>query len=107
MVLIQPSVSDLTSLRPIHFKHLGRDPDYDRRRLTSLIDDICARHQIPRLNLYDAFERNSPERLFFPYDVHWNDRGQELAATETAAFIRETFLGGRSAAAGRGLATAR
>jgi hypothetical protein len=94
MVLIQPSVSDLTSLRPIHLEHLGRDPDYDARRLTSLVDEICARHGIPRLNLYDAFEHNAPEQLFFPYDVHWNDRGQELAAIETAEFVRETFLSG-------------
>ena len=92
MVLIQPSVSDLTSLRSIHAAHLEGYPGYDPRRLSSLIEEICIRHGIPVLNLYDVFAENDPDQLFFPHDVHWNDAGQDLAATVTADFIQKSFL---------------
>jgi hypothetical protein len=92
MVLIQPSVSDLTSLRPIHATHLKIYPEYDPKRLTSLVEDICKRNGIPVLNLYDIFASHDPDRLYFSQDVHWNDAGQDLAASFTADYIQKTFL---------------
>lgn len=93
MVLIQPSSIDLTQNLATNYDYLQRYADYRRDRLTSIIDDICTRHNISRVNLYPIFYNNNPLSLYFRKgNDHWNDAGQKLAARVTADFIYDNFL---------------
>ena len=50
-------------------------------------------HEIPCLDLYPVMAANDPGRLFFlGKNNHWNARGQDLAARETAGYLLETHL---------------
>ena len=90
LVLIQPSVIDVTKGNAfLTATYLSRFPEYRRDRLTTVIDEICARHQIDRINLFPVFMQNDPDSLYFVVDDnHWNDRGQDLAARTTADHIQ-------------------
>lgn len=93
VVMIQPSSIDLTRNLATNYEYLKRYPEYQRERLTSIIDQICTRHDIPRVNLYPVFYNNNPELLYFREDDdHWNDAGQKLAARVTADFIYNKVL---------------
>jgi len=95
VVLIQPSSIDLTRNHATNYEFLQQYPEYRRERLTSIIDGICARHNIPRVNLYPVFANNNPDSLYFRGDNdHWNDAGQKLAARVTADFIYNHVLTG-------------
>lgn len=93
VVLIQPSSRDLTQNLPsMNYGDLQKHPDYRKDRLTSIVDAICSRYQVQRVNLYPVFLNNTPQSLFFKVDDnHWNDAGQDLAARETADYIHEHF----------------
>ena len=101
LVLIQPSIIDVThgnarwaALPTGHgdaltSTFLSRFHEYRKDRLTSVIDEICARNEIDRINLFPIFTRNDPDSLYFKSgDSHWNDAGQDLAARETANYIQ-------------------
>lgn len=93
LVVIQPSVIDMTTNFVISYKHLERKyPGYKRTNLTDALERICVENDIHRVNLYDIFLRNTPEKLYFRNDNHWNDRGQDLAAKETASYITSRIL---------------
>jgi hypothetical protein len=73
LVIIQPSVIDVTE---------GN----------ALVEDSCVKHQIHRLNLFPVFLGNQPENLYFNMvDDHWNAAGMDLAARETADYIRTAW----------------
>ena len=92
-VLIQPSSRDLTQNVSMNNNDLQQYPEYRRDRLTSIVDDVCSRYQMHRVNLYPIFFNNSPRTLFFKEnDDHWNDAGQELAARQTADYIYNNIL---------------
>lgn len=105
LVVIGPSVIDLTENFTVGYKELQKYPGYKRDNLSGPIDAICARLDIPRVNLFTAFMGNRPEDLYFKSDDnHWNDRGQDLAAQVTAAYMAERMLEGsarRRAVGGR------
>ena len=89
LVLIEPSAIDVThGNAPLTSTYLSRFHEYRNDRLTSVIDEICARNQIDRINLFPIFTRNDPDSLYFKFDDHWNDAGQDLAARETAKYIQ-------------------
>ncbi len=52
---------------------------------------FSARRDIPFVDLNVAVRESvgSPDRLFWPYDGHWNVEGNEVAAREIAAFLLE------------------
>ncbi|OGW56330.1 MAG: hypothetical protein A2Y81_03125 [Nitrospirae bacterium RBG_13_43_8] len=88
VVLIQPSVIDLTENFAFSYKHLERYPGYRRTNLTDPVKRICVSAGIDFVNLFDVFSRNSPEDLFFKgKNDHWNDQGQDIAAKETALYM--------------------
>jgi hypothetical protein len=88
VVLIQPSRVDLTELGPLNYKYLAKYPTYRSSRLTDVVEQICRDNGIPFVNLFPVFKVNRPAELFFKgNDDHWNDRGQDLAARETASYI--------------------
>ena len=42
----------------------------------------------PHVNFFEPFMHNNPDTLYFKKDNnHWNDRGQDIAAQKTAAYI--------------------
>src|SRR5262249_15290013 len=86
LVIIEPSIVDLTENYLFTYKDLQRFPDYRQDNLSHLADSMCARNEIDRIDLFDFFTKNSPGDLYFKDgDTHWNDRGQDLAAQVTAA----------------------
>jgi hypothetical protein len=88
LVVIQPSTVDLTKNWHLNAEFLsGRFPEYSKNRLTSSAANICARNDIPFVNLYETFATNMPSQLYFIGDDHWNDEGQALAARTVADFI--------------------
>lgn len=90
LVLIQPSVIDMTSENGdvLGYQYLQKYPGYKRTNLTGAVKDICVKNKIPYINIYDVFLQNKPSELFFwKYDNHWNDKGQDIAAGEVASFI--------------------
>lgn len=63
-------------------------PDYERPRLTSIMENIALRNHIMHLNLFSPFRNNDCNDLFYHYgDNHWNIKGQQLAAELMADFI--------------------
>jgi hypothetical protein len=97
LLVIQPSSRDLTENVAPNFTHMARYPDYRRTGLTRAIEDIARSLHLDYVNLFEVFERNHPERLYFDGDDHWNDEGQRIAAEEAARYITARF-GTRSAA---------
>ena len=89
MVLVQPSMLDMTENEtPNNYKEFAVFPQYRPTNLSGFAEAVLERNSISGLNLYDVFYRNNPDDLFFTYkNDHWNDRGQALAARETAAYI--------------------
>ncbi|MBI3791334.1 MAG: hypothetical protein HY275_10715 [Gemmatimonadetes bacterium] len=60
-------------------------PQYDRRRISRTVDSLAARHQIRRVDLWDALRAQDPCTLFYRGgDLHWNARGQAIAARVVA-----------------------
>lgn len=88
IVLIQPSVIDLTENYKLSYKHLDKYPGYKRSNLTDTVKNLCAANKIYKINLFDAFLMNEPDKLFFEgNNNHWNNLGQDLAARETKLHI--------------------
>jgi hypothetical protein len=93
VVLIQPSSRDLTQNLLLSYADFERFPKYRRDGLTSIVDEICARHGIHRINLYPVFLNNDPQSLYFSAeDDHWNAAGQDLAARVTADYLNEHLI---------------
>lgn len=93
LVLIQPSIVDLTTNFQISFKKLQEYPDYKRTNLTDAVKNICISNDIHMINLFDVFSRNDPGELFFKHgNNHWNDQGQDVAAKATASYITENLI---------------
>ena len=93
MVVIQPSVIDTTMNYLINYNDLKQFPEYRPINLTNAVKEACIANQIHYVNLFDTFLSNEPSSLFFMGgDNHWNDKGQNLAARETALFITANNL---------------
>lgn len=88
MIMIQPSAIDLTKNYFFSYEQLQKiSPKYQQANLTNTLQDICTSLEIPYVNLYETFAKNSPNELYFVKDNHWNDNGQDLAAKEVNSFI--------------------
>lgn len=93
LVLIQPSVIDLTKNFKISYDYLQKYSGYRRTNLTAAVEKICIANKINFVNLFNVFTRNNPENLFFKVnDNHWNDQGQDIAAKETALYINRRII---------------
>ncbi|RMD93917.1 MAG: hypothetical protein D6813_03205, partial [Calditrichaeota bacterium] len=85
MVTIQPSSFDMLAKFQ---KVLSKFPGYSNKNLTDLFQNICSEMNIPYINLFNLFNKNNPEELFFKgLNFHWNDKGQDIAAKETAKYL--------------------
>ena len=92
MVVIQPSSRDLTACRQPNYLEFSKYAGYRRDNLTAAVDDICDKHDIPRVNLYDVFLQNNPDSLFIMMDSHWNEKGQDIAAEKVADYVSKYVL---------------
>jgi hypothetical protein len=54
-----------------------------------LLADFCAENQMRFLDLTPIFqeEAGTGAELYYPYDTHWNQRGQDLAAHTIAGYL--------------------
>ena len=94
MVLIQPSIVDISHNYILNYDYLRKEyPYYRKTNLTKVVEDICLDNSILYLNLYDTFINNNPNDLYFvANNNHWNDLGQELAARELTNYILKNDL---------------
>lgn len=66
----------------------ARFPDYRPRNLTDPLADIAVRHDLPFVDLFDAYRsRDAIELYFRGGDDHWNEAGQRLAAQVMADYL--------------------
>jgi len=97
IVLILPSVIDLTKNFFISYEDLQKYPVYRPEHLTKAVESICRSNQIKFVNLYDVFRKNDPENLFFNgRNNHWNDAGQDIAAEVMTSYITSNIMSGGS-----------
>lgn len=88
LVLIQPSVIDLTENFVASYKDLEKYPGYKKRNLTDAVNNICVINNIHKVNLFNVFLKNNPQELFLGGgNNHWNNRGQDIAAKEVASYL--------------------
>lgn len=86
LVLIEPSVVDLTTNAQMSYRELQqRYPAYKPKNLTNIIENACNKHGIAYINLFESFADNTPEQLYFKKgNDHWTDAAQQLAARITS-----------------------
>lgn len=88
VVQLQPSAVDLTKNILFSYENLAKFTGYKPTNLTSFIDDFCQSRGIPCINLYDIYQANNPDKLYFKgSNNHWNDAGQDLAAKVSSLYI--------------------
>jgi hypothetical protein len=94
MILIEPSSLDLTQNLKPNFADLSKFAAYSPKNLIQPIEQIALKHHIPHLSLYDVFRENAARKLYFDdgHDDHWNNAGQDVAASATAEFIHRHFI---------------
>ncbi len=83
-VVVVPSSADLC---PGFRQHVDaqRFPAWKPQRLSGALAEVSAKLAIPTLDLCAAFQREGAERLYLsPAEFHWNARGEDLGARETA-----------------------
>jgi len=88
LVVIEPSVVDLTENYLFSYAHLREYPHYRKENLTDTTRNICVSNTIDVVDLFDVFSKSDPGNLFFRNrNNHWNDRGQDIAAKEVAEYM--------------------
>jgi lysophospholipase L1-like esterase len=80
VLLIIPSPIDACEAYDVKVD-TARFPRYERRRISATVDSLAARHRIRRLDLWTPFRANNACELYYRGgDLHWNAKGQSLAA---------------------------
>ena len=94
LVLIQPASHDITTnifQNYEFFEHYYSE--YERSRLTRIVEDICMNLGLHYINFFDVFNANNPNDLYFQIDDdHWNDKGQALAAERVSEYLIQNNL---------------
>lgn len=92
VLVILPSAIDACDHYDIPVDTRG-DPQYDRNRLSGLVEDMALRNGISYLNLMPVFRTTDANRYYFHGgDNHWNDAGQAKAAQLLAELITRQGL---------------
>ncbi len=72
---------------------LAKYPEYQRRRMVGILEEIATRHGIRSIDLFTPFQnRGSAELYFRGFDDHWNDVGQDLAGELVARDLASSGL---------------
>ncbi len=73
--------------------YAGRDPSlYEVGRLNKIAASLARRHELPFLDLQEAFTRHFAthgQRFEFSWDWHWNERGHKLVGQTIARHLLE------------------
>lgn len=81
LLVLIPSPIDVTDDHESGLVDVHAHPAYRRTALTDALEQICARHGIPALNLFGPFWAHGASDLYLKgVDDHWNEAGQDLAA---------------------------
>ena len=104
LFLVIPERSDVTGGGQAEARR--RYPGYRPTGLTDALATIARQRGVTCLNLFDSFRQNGAAGLYHPFDEHWNERGQQLAARLTADLLRaglpEPRAGPEAAGSGSG-----
>ncbi|MBS0185360.1 MAG: SGNH/GDSL hydrolase family protein [Proteobacteria bacterium] len=57
-----------------------------------LLADICAKNNIPYFSLLPLFRENAGQELYYHFDLHWNWRGEKIAAQAVSKWLIELGL---------------
>lgn len=88
--LIVPSAVDLCPTGEISVNS-KRYPTWDPTRLTAVLEGIAKDLGVMFTNLYEPFRAAEPDTLYFGGEnLHWNAKGQALAARITAEALRSS-----------------
>jgi hypothetical protein len=94
LFLIEPAASDMTQDLPIGPKELAAaSPEYRPRASEEFVTGALKELGADTVSLWDPFERAGASGLFIVGDGHWNPAGMDLAADETARYVRERWPG--------------
>jgi lysophospholipase L1-like esterase len=93
MFLLIPTPIDVADMHESGEVDPARYPEYKRSNLTDTLEQICARHQLPVVNLFGPFwERGARDLYLKSWDDHWNPKGQEFAAEIVSSFVTANNL---------------
>lgn len=71
----------------------GVDPArLSRRKPDEMLAGWCRKTGTPFLGLLDAFDGQERTEIYFPYDLHLNAKGHEIAASQIEGFLRARDL---------------
>jgi lysophospholipase L1-like esterase len=103
LFVLIPTPIDVADMHETGEVDPARYPGYKRSNLTDILEQICARHQLPMVNLFGPFWGRGARDLYLKgSDDHWNPKGQEFAAELVSGFVTaNNLLGTQSAAAGQ------
>ena len=91
LVTVQPSSIDLTTHMHPNFMDFEGFPDYQKDRLSTVVEEAARAEKIDVINLFDLFLGHAPDQLFFRNDDHWSEAGQELTAQAVATYIHGSY----------------
>jgi hypothetical protein len=91
ILLILPSAIDVCDHYDIRVEP-REYPQYDRARLSTLVEEMAARHGILHLNLWHTFQSDPACHYFRGGDGHWDEAGQAQAAQLLSALITHNGL---------------
>ncbi len=84
----------------VHFdvvKQWLDDPaDYDPSEPGKSIEEFCLKSGIPVANLTPLFMTDASRNLYLPFDSHWNEKGNALAAQGLEGFLKGLLAGSSS-----------
>lgn len=91
MVVIPDEVQINRKLRLEVLHTLGEhEPAYDMTRPQRLLEQLFSQQRINHLDLLPAMKaRGRTARLYAPRDVHWNSRGNRVAADEILGYLEK------------------
>jgi hypothetical protein len=86
---LEPNEAEL-----LQFTNQTATPELARRHMddqANLLADFAAENHIHFLNLTPYFqeEASAGTELYYPFDTHWNQRGQDLAAQRIAKYFEQ------------------
>jgi lysophospholipase L1-like esterase len=85
LILIVPSAHDAVPNYDYGRVDRVKFPEYRPEGMTDLLQGMARRHAIPFVNFFGPFmERGAGDLYFRGGEDHWNDRGQEVAASLVA-----------------------
>jgi len=93
VVLLIPAALDACDTFDGRSVDVAKYPAYKRSAITDAMAGAAAAAGLPVVNLFPVFRAEDASRLFLhETDDHWNAAGQEVAAEQVAAFLREKGL---------------